>query len=70
MKVKQGREKMRESTPEELLKSLQDRKEELFNLRFQLAVGQNKNNAKIQETRRAIARLRTIMREKELSRKA
>ena len=67
MKLKATREKMRESTDrDELVKQLKDRKEELFNLRFQMAVGQQKNNAKISEVKKDIARINTILREKEL----
>ncbi|EAC2698487.1 50S ribosomal protein L29 [Listeria monocytogenes] len=41
-------------------------KEELFNLRFQLATGQLENTARIREVRKAIARMKTIVREREL----
>ncbi|MCH7323589.1 50S ribosomal protein L29 [Solibacillus sp. MA9] len=42
-------------------------KEELFNLRFQLATGQLENTARIREVRKAIARMRTVIREREIS---
>ncbi|HCQ1010543.1 TPA: 50S ribosomal protein L29 [Listeria monocytogenes] len=42
-------------------------KEELFNLRFQLATGQLENTARIREVRKAIARMKTIVRERELA---
>jgi large subunit ribosomal protein L29 len=38
-------------------------KEELFNLRFQLATGQLENTARIKEVRKSIARIKTVMRE-------
>ena len=41
-------------------------KEELFNLRFQVATGQLDNNRRLQTVRRDIARIYTIMREREL----
>ncbi|EAC2737193.1 50S ribosomal protein L29 [Listeria monocytogenes] len=44
-------------------------KEELFNLRFQLATGQLENTARIREVRKAIARMKTIVRERELAKK-
>ena len=45
---------------EDKVKSL---KEELFNLRFQLATGQLENTARIREVRKAIARMKTVIRE-------
>ncbi|WP_163655171.1 50S ribosomal protein L29 [Listeria sp. PSOL-1] len=42
-------------------------KEELFNLRFQLATGQLENTARIREVRKAIARMKTIVKERELA---
>lgn len=41
-------------------------KDELFNLRFQLATGQLDNPARIREIRKAIARAKTVLREREL----
>ncbi|OJG17834.1 50S ribosomal protein L29 [Enterococcus canis] len=38
-------------------------KEELFNLRFQLATGQLENTARIKEVRQSIARIKTVLRE-------
>ena len=69
MKARTSLEKMREANGDELGKQLRDRKEELFNLRFQLAVGQNNNNARIREVKRDIARIHTILTEKELGRR-
>lgn len=57
---------LRELTDMELDKKLSDTKEELFNLRFQLATGQLDNYMRLKEVRRNIARIKTIMREREL----
>jgi len=45
---------------------LKEAKEELFNLRFQVATGQLDNNKRLQTVRHDIARIYTIMREREL----
>lgn len=62
MKVKE----LRELTDAELNKKLHDNKDELFKLRFQMATGQLDNPMKLQEVRRRIARVKTIIREREL----
>ncbi len=62
MKVKE----LRELTDAELNKKLLDSKDELFKLRFQMATGQLDNPMKLQEARRKIARVKTIIREREL----
>ena len=49
-----------------LASRLREAKEELFNLRFQVATGQLDNNRRLQTVRRDIARIYTIMREREL----
>ena len=51
---------------EELLTRLRESKEELFNLRFQGATGQLDNNRRLQTVRRDIARIYTLMRQREL----
>jgi large subunit ribosomal protein L29 len=51
---------------EELTTKLVEAKEELFNLRFQAATGQLDNHGRLRAVRREIARLYTIMREREL----
>ena len=56
----------RELTDEELKSRLADAKEELFNLRFQLATGQLTNNRRISTVKRDIARIYTVLREREL----
>jgi len=50
---------------DELNKKLNDLKDELFNLRFQLATGQLENPVRIREVRKSIARVQTVMREKQ-----
>lgn len=57
---------IRDLTMEELNKKLNDAKDELFKLRFQLATGQLDNPMRIKEVRRSIARIRTVMKELEL----
>jgi large subunit ribosomal protein L29 len=57
---------MRDLTDAELRKKLADSKDELFRLRFQNATGQLDNPMKIQDVRRRIARLKTVIREREL----
>ena len=51
---------------DELRTRLSDAKEELFNLRFQLATGQLTNNRRISTVKRDIARIYTVLREREL----
>ena len=63
MKVKE----FRDLSPEELDQKLASLKEELFNLRFQLATNQLENQNKIGEVKRNIARVKTVIREKELN---
>lgn len=46
---------------------LKESKEELFNLRFQMATGQLDNPMRLRAVRRDIARVRTVMRERELA---
>jgi len=58
--------KMREMTEVELATELEKMKKELFNLRFQHVTGQLENPVKMREVKRNIARVKTIMREKEL----
>lgn len=55
-----------ELTTDEIEKKLSQYKEELFNLRFQLATGQLENTARIKQVRKNIARCKTVLREREL----
>ena len=57
---------LRELTDEELTDKLRESKEELFNLRFQMATGQLDNNRRLRTVRQEIARVYTILREREL----
>jgi large subunit ribosomal protein L29 len=57
---------LRDLTIDELREKLRQFKEELFNLRFQNAIGQLGNTSRIKEVRRTIARVLTVMREKEI----
>jgi large subunit ribosomal protein L29 len=57
---------LRELSEEELVTKLREAKAELFNLRVQAATGQLDNNRRLQIIRREIARIYTIMREREL----
>ena len=56
----------REQSEEDLVTKLREAKAELFNLRVQSATGQLDNNRRLQVVRREIARIYTIMREREL----
>lgn len=58
---------IREMTDEELLEALEDAKEERFNLRFQVATNQLGNTARLKDVKKDIARIRTVMRERELA---
>ena len=57
---------LRELSEEELIRRLADSRENLFNLRFQMATGQLDNNRRLRTVRHDIARIYTIMREREL----
>ena len=57
---------IRQMTDQELSTQLLDLKGELFNLRFQLATGQLDNPMRIKTVRKSIARVKTIIREREL----
>ena len=60
-------EEIRALSPGELTKQLEAAHQELFNLRFRLATKQLVNHREIPRVKRKIARLKTIMRERELS---
>ena len=57
---------LRELSEMELAEKEQELAEELFNLRFQLATAQIENVGRISEVRRDIARVKTILRERQL----
>ncbi|MDD2211939.1 MAG: 50S ribosomal protein L29 [Clostridia bacterium] len=57
---------LRDLTQNELNSKIIELKEELFNLRFQLATGQLENPMRLREVRKTIARTHTVLREREL----
>ncbi|CAN5473438.1 50S ribosomal protein L29 [soil metagenome] len=57
---------LRELTDEDLIERVRESKEELFNLRFQMATGQLDNNRRLRLVRQDIARVYTVLREREL----
>ena len=59
-------DELRASSPEELSSKLAEAKEELFNLRFQGATGQLESHGRLRTVRHEIARIYTILREREL----
>jgi|BEDMetMinimDraft_2_1075160.scaffolds.fasta_scaffold57273_2 large subunit ribosomal protein L29 len=59
---------LREKTEAELHQQLREIQEELFNLRFQQAAGQLSNPMRIRLLRRDVARIKTVLRERELAR--
>ena len=61
---------IREMTDKEILDALEDKRVALFNLRFQKASGQLEDQTTPTRTRREIARLKTILRERELANQA
>ncbi|MCQ2362205.1 MAG: 50S ribosomal protein L29 [Acidaminococcaceae bacterium] len=62
MKIKE----VRDLSAADLEKKLAELKEELFNLRFQMATGQCENPTKVRDIKKSIARIKTIQREAEL----
>ena len=57
---------LRTQPEDELVTKLKEAKEELFNLRFQAATGQLETHGRLREVKREIARIYTVMREREL----
>jgi large subunit ribosomal protein L29 len=57
---------LRNMESEELETRLSETRQELFNLRFQLVTGQLDNNARVGQVRRQVARIETILREREI----
>ena len=56
---------LRAKTPDELSENLVQLKKEQFNLRFQKASGQLENTARVRQVRRDIARIKTILQQKQ-----
>ena len=63
MKVKE----IRDLTTEEIVAQIKESKEELFNLRFQQATGNLEKPSRIRDLRHTVARLKTVLRERELN---
>ena len=61
---------LRELTDEQLLERAESAKEELFNLRFQLATGQLDDSSMIKKLRHDVARIATVIRERAIEEKA
>ena len=66
MAVGVGAGELRELSDEDLTTKLRQAKEELFNLRFQSATAQLSNNHRLRIVRQEIARIYTVLREREL----
>ena len=66
MAVGVGAGELRELADDDLVTKLRESKEELFNLRFQTATGQLTNNHRLRTVRQEIARIYTVLREREL----
>lgn len=58
---------MRNTETQELLNKVEEYKKELFGLRFQQATGQLENTARLRTVRKNIAKIKTIIRERELN---
>lgn len=58
---------LRELDAAELSEKLDEAKEELFNLRFQIATNQLDNTGRLREVRREVARISTVIREQEIA---
>ncbi len=58
---------LRELNYRELTEKLTDSKEELFNLRFQLATNQMDNTARLRDVKKTVARIRTVLRQREIA---
>ena len=67
MKTRENLNALQQKTMAELDTDLKAKKIELFNLRFQLATGQLQNTAAIRECKKEIARVKTIIRQRELN---
>ena len=63
MKVKE----IRKLTTEQIVAKIKESKEELFNLRFQQATGNLEKPSRIRDLRHTVARLKTVLRERELN---
>ena len=69
MKTNEFKSMIRELTSQELETKIKELKEELFNLRFQFATGELVNSARIIQVRKSIARMKNVIRVRELANK-
>ncbi len=60
---------IRELTTEEIIKKIDETKQELFNLRFQQATGALEKPSRLRELRKLVAKMKTIIREREMANK-
>ena len=60
-------QEIRELETKELLSKVEEFKKELFELRFQQTTGQLENTARVKEVRKSIAKIKTVIRERELN---
>ena len=67
MKTKDELKALQAKTMAELDTDLKDKKSELFNLRFQLATGQLQNTAAVRACKKDIARIKTVLSQRELT---
>ena len=67
MKTKEQMKALNQKTLAELDTDLKDKKSELFNLRFQRSTGKLTNSARFGEVKKDIARIKTILRQRELA---
>ena len=67
LKTKDYVQELNGLTTEQLLNREKELKEQLFNLRFQLATGQLENTASLKTVRKNIARVKTVLRQQELN---
>ena len=59
-------QEIRDLTNEQIVKKIEEYKEELFNLRFSQATGNLEKPSRIRELRKLVARMKTVLREREL----
>ena len=60
-------QEIRNIDTQELLNKVEEFKKELFELRFQQATGQLENTARVRQVRKSIAKIKTVIRERELN---
>ena len=58
---------IRELTTEQIMAKIKESKEELFNLRFQQATGNLEKPSRIRELRHTVARMKTVLKEREIN---